>query len=188
MCSSDLEKFKFGGFADNDRLFNDPDGCDHSLFGEALRKSLFNYMHGIGLEYPVSEWFDFRMPQTTHSPNLIKKAIGYEEPFEKRLGKRLLWLGGVAMSKDIERNKKGKKQYLAKTEINNKTEVIEFETTREINSIILTMLKKSSPDSAEKYSLGDFKNDISPVLNVPFEKFMNSEIMKDLLETGLLMI
>ena len=50
------------------------------------------------------------------------------------------------------------------------------------------MLKKSSPDSAEKYSLGDFKNDISPVLNVPFEKFMNSEIMKDLLETGLLMI
>ena len=41
----------FGGFADNDLYHDDPTGADHDLFSESLSKSLFNFMHGVGLDF-----------------------------------------------------------------------------------------------------------------------------------------
>ncbi len=32
-------------------------GIDHDVFGAALKKALYNYMPGIGLELDVHEWF-----------------------------------------------------------------------------------------------------------------------------------
>src|SRR5439155_12655349 len=37
-------------FARNDLAFDDPTGTDHDLLGEGLRKALYNYMHGVGLD------------------------------------------------------------------------------------------------------------------------------------------
>ena len=37
-------------FAKNDVAFDDPTGCDHDFFGAGLRKALYNYMHGLGLD------------------------------------------------------------------------------------------------------------------------------------------
>ena len=32
-------------------------------FGPGLRKAVYNYMHGAGLDLDVSEWFDFKVPR-----------------------------------------------------------------------------------------------------------------------------
>jgi hypothetical protein len=40
--------------------FTDPTGTDHDFLGQGLRKALYNYMHGIGLETDVREWFEAR--------------------------------------------------------------------------------------------------------------------------------
>jgi radical SAM superfamily enzyme YgiQ (UPF0313 family) len=61
-------------FANNDINFTDVTGIDHDLFGPALKKALYNYMHGIGLDLDVHEWFD-DMPRTTVPPNLIERAL-----------------------------------------------------------------------------------------------------------------
>lgn len=45
-------------FASNDIRFTDPTGVDHDLLGVALRRALYNYMHGIGLDLDVREWFE----------------------------------------------------------------------------------------------------------------------------------
>ena len=45
-------------FAHNDVNFRDPTGTDHDYLGSGLRKALYNYMHGIGLESDVREWFE----------------------------------------------------------------------------------------------------------------------------------
>jgi radical SAM superfamily enzyme YgiQ (UPF0313 family) len=45
-------------FAHNDVDFTDPTGTDHDFLGHGLRKALYNYMHGIGLETDVREWFE----------------------------------------------------------------------------------------------------------------------------------
>jgi hypothetical protein len=56
---------EFGGFADNDLYHDDPMGADHDQFAEGLRKSLFNYMHGMCLDFPLQEWFNHTVPDTS---------------------------------------------------------------------------------------------------------------------------
>jgi hypothetical protein len=44
-------------FARNEIAFADPVGADHDFLGHGLRKALYNYMHGIGLDLDVRDWF-----------------------------------------------------------------------------------------------------------------------------------
>jgi hypothetical protein len=64
-----------GPFADNDLDHADPLGADYDRFAEGLRKSLFNYMHGVGLDLALTNWFTFRVPPTTVPPDYIETAI-----------------------------------------------------------------------------------------------------------------
>ncbi|MPR33122.1 B12-binding domain-containing radical SAM protein [Salmonirosea aquatica] len=87
----------FGGFADNDLYHDDPTGADHDLFSEGLRKSLFNYMHGVGFDLPLRKWFDFKVPPTSIPPTYIERSIGDEVPYaETRPNAQVVWLGGTA--------------------------------------------------------------------------------------------
>jgi hypothetical protein len=81
------------GFANNDINFTDATGIDHDRFGAALKKALYNYMHGIGLDLDVREWFEppasgrriskenarrrtrHAVPRTTVPPHLIERAL-----------------------------------------------------------------------------------------------------------------
>jgi hypothetical protein len=71
-------------FAHNDVAFEDPTGTDHDFLGEGLRKALYNYMHGVGLDADVREWFGVRqakrrksqsVPATTVPRNLIERSL-----------------------------------------------------------------------------------------------------------------
>lgn len=62
-------------FANNDVDFTDSTGIDHSQFSFGLKKSLYNYMHGMCFEYDLQEWFDFDVPQTTIQPNYIYDSL-----------------------------------------------------------------------------------------------------------------
>src|SRR3569833_2058733 len=45
-------------FAHNDVEFEDPVGTDHDYLGGGVRKAIYNYMHGVGLDVDVREWFE----------------------------------------------------------------------------------------------------------------------------------
>ncbi len=62
-------------FAKNDVGFIDPTGVDHDRLGLALKKAIYNYMHGIGLEEDVRSWFPFKVPKTTVSRHRIARAL-----------------------------------------------------------------------------------------------------------------
>ena len=64
-------------FAHNDLPFEDPVGTDHDLLGAGLRKALYNYMHGVGLDLDVREWFEgSKVPRTTVPRTLVEHALG----------------------------------------------------------------------------------------------------------------
>jgi radical SAM superfamily enzyme YgiQ (UPF0313 family) len=73
-------------FAHNDVSFLDPTGTDHDYLGFGLRKALYNYMHGVGLEADVREWFEpprggrrgtpAAVPRTKVPSNLIQRFLG----------------------------------------------------------------------------------------------------------------
>ena len=64
-----------GRFAKNDIAFVDPTGVDHDALGVGLKKAIYNYMHGIGLEEDVRAWFPFAVPKTTIRQNRIARAL-----------------------------------------------------------------------------------------------------------------
>ncbi len=61
-----------GLFAINEIPFDDGLGIDHGSLGEALRLALYNFMLGIGLDFDVREWFEEKVPKTTHPKNWLK--------------------------------------------------------------------------------------------------------------------
>ncbi len=80
-------------FAHNDVDFHDPVGTDHDYLGTGLRKAVYNYMHGVGLDADVREWFEpvatrhggtrhsrrrsasVGVPMTTVPPDLIDQFL-----------------------------------------------------------------------------------------------------------------
>ena len=70
-----LEPLSPTSFAKNDVGFNDPTNVDHAALGVGLRKAIYNYMHGIGLEEDVRSWFSFKVPRTSVAPHYIELAL-----------------------------------------------------------------------------------------------------------------
>jgi Radical SAM superfamily len=62
-------------FARNDVGFVDPTGVDHDALGVGLKKAIYNYMHGIGLEEDVRVWWDFNLPRTRIHRRRIERAL-----------------------------------------------------------------------------------------------------------------
>jgi hypothetical protein len=75
-------------FGKNDIGFVDPTGVDHDLLGLGLKKAIYNFMHGIGLEEDVRSWFQdaliehaggkspaFKIPKSTVSRRKIELAL-----------------------------------------------------------------------------------------------------------------
>jgi hypothetical protein len=65
-------------FAKNDVAFIDPTGTDHDSLGLGLKKALYNYMHGVGLEEDVRSWFELPMgkcPKPRVAKHFIQKAL-----------------------------------------------------------------------------------------------------------------
>jgi len=62
-------------FAKNDIGFIDPTGVDHDALGVGLKKAIYNFMHGIGLDEDVRSWFDFSVPKTRVARQRIARAL-----------------------------------------------------------------------------------------------------------------
>lgn len=62
-------------FAKNDVAFVDPTGVDHDAMGQALKKAIYNFMHGVGLDADVRSWFNVRVPRPTVARHHIAKAL-----------------------------------------------------------------------------------------------------------------
>jgi radical SAM superfamily enzyme YgiQ (UPF0313 family) len=73
-------------FARNDVAFDDPTGCDHDFFAAGLRKAVYNFMHGLGLDADPRSWFERpgrrsrssaapKIPRVTVPADLIRRAL-----------------------------------------------------------------------------------------------------------------
>ncbi len=62
-------------FANNEIPFIDPVNCDHETLGRGLRKSLYNYMHGVGLDLDLQDWFDTPIPPPTLHTDFVSHHL-----------------------------------------------------------------------------------------------------------------
>lgn len=66
---------EFKGFANNDLYHEDPKGANHELFSDGLKKALYNYMHGIGIDFPLKKFFSFAIPEPLVPRTLIERSL-----------------------------------------------------------------------------------------------------------------
>ncbi|MFG6442831.1 B12-binding domain-containing radical SAM protein [Roseateles sp. LKC17W] len=64
-----------GRFAKNDIAFIDPTQTDHDGLGQGLKKGLYNFMHGIGIDSDIRSWFPVRVPKTTVPRRFVERAL-----------------------------------------------------------------------------------------------------------------
>ncbi|WP_138483475.1 B12-binding domain-containing radical SAM protein [Dyadobacter bucti] len=177
-----------GKFANNDLEHTDPLGADHDLFGEGLKKSLFNYMHGVCLDFPLSRWFDFKVPPTSISPKYIEKSISELPDSVIRPNALVTWLGSLPELSVFE-ERRGKKVYeIAELVFYNKKKEWAIETDTEIGEWLVEIMPKLLITNAEPYSLEKLKDDFGSAGLGSFDVFVNSRVWKELKDGGLLIL
>ncbi len=96
-----------GTFANNDILHTDPGGADHDTFSYGLKKSLLNWMNGIGLDAPLHSWFDFKTPKPTVKPDYIVSVLETETYTAAKPTARVVYAGAAPRFEVVTKSKKG---------------------------------------------------------------------------------
>jgi hypothetical protein len=186
-CS--IRKRPAGGFASNDLVHEDRTGCDHLSFAPGLNKAVYNFMHGIGTDFPIKDWFDFRVPAVSVKRTSVREAINEKPPFDGDLLKnRVFWIEGPPQPlpddpKGIE--KQAKRSKLA---FHTKTDSFTLETSAALGAWLQTVLDRVSLQNSGVLLLHDTKKEYEKLFNTPFEPFLKSREWKALRGEGLLLI
>lgn len=175
----------FGGFADNDLWHDDPKGANHDLFGEGLRKSLFNYMHGVCFDFPLQEWFDFAVPETTVSPQFIEFALEMNIDKQPRPHHRILWINPLPKISFFQ-DEEG--YDMAALALANKKTTSEIVLDADLGEWLMAVLEKSTFKANQPYTFNLLKTDFEAADLGDFEEIMKGELLEELRELGLLVL
>lgn len=176
------ENNELGAFANNDLVHTDPKGTDHYKFGDGLKKALFNYMHGVGFDFNLSEWFDFKVPKTTIQKDLILKYLEANSFQKTTSSKKIIWTG----NKQIKLSNKNTKK--ATIQINNLNKTLTFTLPLKQAEWLTRILKESHYSNNSSYTYGDLENEFNDQELGYFLLFWNELTITELRENGLLML
>lgn len=166
-------------FANNDVDFTDKTGIDHSIFSFGLKKSLYNYMHGVGFDWPVHEWFEEPMPATTISPSYIEGVLNRSEGFNLKSNARVVWLSG---NPEVISSKKSKLKVL----IHGLTDVVNITLPEVEGQWLLDQLGELTVDQPAKH-IKELK-ELFEKQHEDFELFWFSKPLNTLKKCGLLTV
>ena len=183
-----IENEKPGTFANNDLIHSDPTGTEHELFSEGLKKSLFNYMHGICFEFPLQDWFEFKVPKTTVAPNYIQESID-EQSFEAASpSSKIVWLGGIPTIRNYTRKKKNKLFEMAELTFCNKKQDLVIQLKQQEGEWLSEQIPELSINNSNQTTFGELEKSFEQHTGDDFVIFWNSPVIKELREGGLLML
>ena len=174
-------------FANNDIAFTDKTGIDHEKFGFGLKKSLFNFMHGICFDFELQDWFDFKIPKTTISPDFIFDALQEEGDFTIKPNAKVVWLGGKPAVEYFTKSKKGNSWEMLTLTFHDKKESFSIQTNKLEGEWLIEILQKISVSNTKIYTFQEVKADFETYLE-DFELFWYSKPIKTLREFGLLVL
>jgi hypothetical protein len=180
--------YKEISFANNDIQFKDKIGINHDKFSFGLKKSLFNFMHGICFDYPLQEWFDFSIPKTSIKKNFILNCLQLEENFIVKPSAKIVWLGVLPLVEKIIKSKKGETKTMFQMTFHSTTNSFKILMEKEKGEWFLTVLNKLSVNENPPlitYELlkRDFENHFDN-----FELFLYSKPINVMRENGLLVL
>ena len=178
---------EIGTFANNDINFVDSTGIDHNQFSFGLKKSLYNFMHGICFDYPLQDWFDFKIPPTTISEDFIYNALTEETDLSIKPNSKVVWIGGEPQVANFVKTKKGNSWEMSTLTFHDKKETYSVQLNREEGDWLIETLKKVSISYTKLNTLQEIKSDFESQFE-NFELFWFSKPIVTLRDYGLLIV
>ena len=176
-----------GTFANNDINYIDKTGIDHDKFSYGLKKSLFNFMHGICFDYKLQDWFDFKIPRTVVPSDFIEKALVDENRFSIKPTAKVIWLGGKPETETFIKHKKGNSFETMVLTFHDKKETFSIHTNKNEGEWLASMLQKIAVSNEQVYTFQEIKVDFEASME-HFELFWYSKPINSLRGFGLLVL
>jgi radical SAM superfamily enzyme YgiQ (UPF0313 family) len=176
-----------GTFANNDINYFDKTGIDHHKFSFGLKKSLFNFMHGVCLAYKLQDWFDFKIPKTSIPANFIRQALQDEGNFAIKPTAKVIWLGGKPGVETFVKSKKGSSWEMMSLTFHGKKQRFGIQVNQREGAWLVTMLAKLAVANATIYTFQEIKEDFEKDIE-HFELFWYSKPINTLRNAGLLVL
>ena len=173
-----------GSFANNDIQHNDPTGADHEQFSFGLKKSLFNFMQGIGLDDPLNKWFEFKVPKTKVAPDYIVNALK-EELLPFRPAAKVIWTGKLVNVNIFTQSKKGNSREMASLQFHTRKKLHEVSVPLPQGEWLASLLPRLSIKNEVILTLADIKADYEKTGLEDFELFWDNKPISQLYKLGL---
>ena len=178
-----------GTFANNDLIHSDQTGIDHEQFSFGLKKSLYNFMHGIGFDLPLQSWFDFKVPRTSIAPDFIEQAILENESGFVKPSSRVVWLGTQPSTRFYTKAKKGNQWEMAELTFHTRKDLFSIQVSRSQGIWLEKILKEISVYENKKSLFHEIKSDYEQHNEEEdFEPFWYGKQVAQLKEAGLLVL
>ncbi|MFP9114675.1 B12-binding domain-containing radical SAM protein [Flavobacterium sp. RHBU_3] len=176
-----------GTFANNDIMFTDNTGANHDKFSFGLKKSLFNFMHGICFDYPLQDWFEFKIPRTKVPHDYIHNALLDEDNFSIKPTAKIVWTGTKPVVELFTKNKKGRSFPMATLAFHSKRDSFSVQVGEEQGQWLAALLGKISA-TEKPLTFAKVKEDYEAAGLEEFEPFWYSKPVNTLREYGLLVL
>ncbi len=173
-------------FANNDVDFTDKTGIDHGKFSFGLKKSLFNYMHGINFELPLQEWFDFKIPRTTIHPDYIHDAFLEDDTFTFKGNSKIVFLTKNVIAENRIKTKKKYQYSYTRITVHLKTNIISIDLDSSHAEWLMSMFNEYSVHNPKKPTLQQLKAQFEENFD-DFELFWFSKPVQQLKENGVIL-
>ncbi|MBU3917502.1 radical SAM protein [bacterium] len=175
-------------FAWNDLHHEDLSGCNPDKFSVGLKKALYNYMHGIGLEYELDFWFGFKTPKSKVAVDYIKSSVKNESGHSNSGMKRVIWIGNPPVFQILQSNKKGNQVKRAKLIFNNRIESFKITIDLKLGEWLFSTLSDVSIQKNAHIIEQDLEIDFNKNNLGNYKEFLKSDIWRNLTKKGLLLI
>ena len=177
-----------GTFANNDMIHEDKSGAVHDKFSFGLKKSLFNFMHGLCFDFPLQEWFEFKVPRTKVEPDYIVSVLE-NEPFQTyKSTQKVVWLGSLPTLENFTKTKKGKSFEKARLTFHSKHNLLEVELDLEVGQWLKNFFQELKQSPKGVLSFSQMKQSFEAQTSEDFEPFMFTKQAEQLRDFGLLII
>ncbi|MGG5506166.1 MULTISPECIES: B12-binding domain-containing radical SAM protein [unclassified Myroides] len=182
------QKQETSAFANNDVPHVEMNGAIHDKFSFGLKKSLFNFMHGMCLDWPLNEWFDFKVPRTSIRPDYIVSCLENELFPTYRGNQKIIWLGTYPYKEYFEKKKKGNVFEMVNLIFYTKNDTITISLDREEGDWFASFIEELKGGTTQTKTYQEMKTSFEATCSTDFELFWYSKPVQQLREMALLVV
>ena len=142
-------------------------------------------MHGIGFDFELQEWFDFKIPKTKIPFNFIETVIQQDSKFSTKPASKIVWIGSSPSVKSYVKTKKGNSWEMLELVFYSKTLTVSCHFEKEKGEWLLEKLEELTLKNPKLTTFSELKTDFERFFE-DFELFWYSKYMIQLRAIGLL--